>query len=242
MPQFQKDLLHHLKNKSGERLRSTVNNIVAIILGAGQSNRMHGIDKILHEINKQPIILFSLKQFLSFQEINKIIVVSNINNNDEIKKIIEKNIESNKIKKIKLINGGNRRQDSVKKAIESAPDATKYVIHDAARPFVSKKLILNVINNLNNYDAVIPTIPISDALKKIHNNKIIKNVNREEYALAQTPQGFSSAIIKKAYQKVNEVDFADCAAMILENGTNIHTISGEISNKKITSREDLDDK
>ncbi len=240
MPQFQKDLLHHLKNKSGERLRSTVNNIVAIILGAGQSNRMHGIDKILHEINKQPIILFSLKQFLSFQEINKIIVVSNINNNDEIKKIIEKNIESNKIKKIKLINGGNRRQDSVKKAIESAPDATKYVIHDAARPFVSKKLILNVINNLNNYDAVIPTIPISDALKKIHNNKIIKNVNREEYALAQTPQGFSSAIIKKAYQKVNEVDFADCAAMILENGTNIHTISGEISNKKITSREDLD--
>ena len=240
MPQFQKDLLHHLKNKSGERLRSTVNNIVAIILGAGQSNRMHGIDKILHEINKQPIILFSLKQFLSFQEINKIIVVSNINNNDEIKKIIEKNIESNKIKKIKLINGGNRRQDSVKKAIESAPDATKYVIHDAARPFVSKKLILNVINNLNNYDAVIPTIPISDALKKIHNNKIIKNVNREEYALAQTPQGFSSTIIKKAYQKVNEVDFADCAAMILENGTNIHTISGEISNKKITSREDLD--
>jgi len=240
LPQFQKDLLHHLKNKSGERLRSTVNNIVAIILGAGQSNRMHGIDKILHEINKQPIILFSLKQFLSFQEINKIIVVSNINNNDEIKKIIEKNIESNKIKKIKLINGGNRRQDSVKKAIESAPDATKYVIHDAARPFVSKKLILNVINNLNNYDAVIPTIPISDALKKIHNNKIIKNVNREEYALAQTPQGFSSAIIKKAYQKVNEVDFADCAAMILENGTNIHTISGEISNKKITSREDLD--
>ena len=217
-----------------------MNNIVAIILGAGQSNRMHGIDKILHEINKQPIILFSLKQFLSFQEINKIIVVSNINNNDEIKKIIEKNIESNKIKKIKLINGGNRRQDSVKKAIESAPDATKYVIHDAARPFVSKKLILNVINNLNNYDAVIPTIPISDALKKIHNNKIIKNVNREEYALAQTPQGFSSAIIKKAYQKVNEVDFADCAAMILENGTNIHTISGEISNKKITSREDLD--
>ena len=210
MPQFQKDLLHHLKNKSGERLSSTVNNIVAIILGAGQSNRMHGIDKILHEINKQPIILFSLKQFLSFQEINKIIVVSNINNNDEIKKIIEKNIESNKIKKIKLINGGNRRQDSVKKAIESAPDATKYVIHDAARPFVSKKLILNVINNLNNYDAVIPTIPISDALKKIHNNKIIKNVNREEYALAQTPQGFSSAIIKKASQKVNEVDFADC--------------------------------
>ena len=242
MPQFQKDLLHHLKNKSGERLSSTVNNIVAIILGAGQSNRMHGIDKILHEINKQPIILFSLKQFLSFQEINKIIVVSNINNNDEIKKIIEKNIESNKIKKIKLINGGNRRQDSVKKAIESAPDATKYVIHDAARPFVSKKLILNVINNLNNYDAVIPTIPISDALKKIHNNKIIKNVNREEYALAQTPQGFSSTIIKEAYQKVKEGDFPDCAAMILENGTNIHTISGEISNKKITSREDLDDK
>ena len=105
---------------------------------------------------------------------------------------------------------------------------------------MSKKLILNVINNLNNYDAVIPTIPISDALKKIHNNKIIKNVNREEYALAQTPQGFSSAIIKEAYQKVNESDFADCAAMILENGTNIHTISGEISNKKITSREDLD--
>ncbi|MBI51779.1 MAG: hypothetical protein CL779_00985, partial [Chloroflexi bacterium] len=70
--------MHHLKNKSGGRLRSTVSNIVAIILGAGQSNRMQGIDKILHEIKKQPVILFSLKQFLSLQKINKIIVVSNV--------------------------------------------------------------------------------------------------------------------------------------------------------------------
>tara|TARA_Y100001970_G_scaffold290461_1_gene424272 strand:- start:965 stop:1669 length:705 start_codon:yes stop_codon:yes gene_type:complete len=233
--------LHHLKNKSGGRLRSTVSNIVAIILGAGQSNRMQGIDKILHEIKKQPVILFSLKQFLSLQKINKIIVVSNVDNRKKIQKIIEKNIKPNQIKKIQLINGGTRRQDSVKKAIDNAPDATQFVIHDAARPFVSKDLINNVINNLQTYDAVIPTIPISDALKKIDKNKIIQNVDRQNYVLAQTPQGFSSQIIREAFQKIKDDDYPDCASMILENGTNIHSISGEISNKKITSREDLDE-
>jgi 2-C-methyl-D-erythritol 4-phosphate cytidylyltransferase len=219
-----------------------VSNIVAIILGAGQSNRMQGIDKILHEIKKQPVILFSLKKFLSLQKINKIIIVSNINNKSKIQSIVEKNIESNQIKKIQLINGGKRRQDSVKKAIDIAPDATQFIIHDAARPFVSKELIQNVINKLKTYDAVIPTIPISDALKKIDNNKIIQNVDRKQYALAQTPQGFRSQILREAFQKIKKDDYPDCASMILENDTIIHSIAGEISNKKITFREDLDEK
>ena len=218
-----------------------MSNIVAIILGAGQSNRMQGIDKILHKVNNEPVILLSLKKFLSLQEINKIIIVSNNDNKNKIENIIKKNIEIDHIKKIKLINGGIRRQDSVKKAIDSAPDATQFVIHDAARPFVSKELIQDVINNLKKYDAVVPTIPILDALKKIDQNTIIENVDRQQYVLAQTPQGFNSQIIRGAFQKIRDRDYHDCASMILENGTNIHSISGEISNKKITSREDLDE-
>ena len=218
-----------------------MSNIVAIILSAGQSSRMQGIDKVLHEINKKAIVLFSLEQFLSVKEINEIILVINDTNKTKIKNIINKNIKSQNIKKIKLIMGGKRRQDSVKKAIDSAPDATKFIIHDAARPFVSRALIQNVVKNLQTYDAVIPTIPITDALKKIHNNRIIQNEDREQYALAQTPQGFNSEVIREAFQKNINKYYPDCASMILENGTNIHSISGEIANKKITSREDLDE-
>jgi len=221
-------------------LNSTSSNIVAIILSAGQSNRMQGIDKTLHEIHKQPVILFSIKKFLSVKTINKIVIVSNNNNINEIKDIVTNQIESNLIKKIDVIDGGLRRQDSVKNAIMHTPEAKKYLIHDAARPFVSKKLIVNVLKNLEKYDAVVPIIKISDSLKKIQGKNIIKNLNRDKYALAQTPQGYKSTIIEQAFKNNNKKEYSDCASMVLDTGINIYTINGEITNKKITTRKDLE--
>ena len=128
--------------------------MIAIILGAGQSQRMHGIDKILHEFQKQPLILYSVKSFLTVKEINKIVIVTNQSNFQAISDNINKNIDSKLLRNIIIIQGGLRRQDSVKKGLHCLPKADRYLIHDGARPFVSKKLIENVINKLDDHDLV----------------------------------------------------------------------------------------
>jgi 2-C-methyl-D-erythritol 4-phosphate cytidylyltransferase len=216
--------------------------LIAIILGAGQSQRMHGIDKILHEFQKQPLILYSVKSFLTVKEINKIVIVTNQSNFQAISDNINKNIDSKLLRNIIIIQGGLRRQDSVKKGLHCLPKADRYLIHDGARPFVSKKLIENVINKLDDHDAVVPIINISDSLKKIKSGEIINNLDKENHALAQTPQGFSGESIREAFYKYNDKDYSDCSSMVFAAGYKIHTVQGEYKNIKITTREDLSKK
>ena len=77
----------------------------------------------------------------------------------------------------------------------------KVIIHDAARPFASKKLIKKIIQKLKKNDAVIPVIKITDATKRIKENFIFKNIDRDSLRFAQTPQGFT---YKKIYKKHKE--------------------------------------
>ncbi|MDG1989720.1 MAG: IspD/TarI family cytidylyltransferase [Dehalococcoidia bacterium] len=213
--------------------------LIAIILGAGQSKRMQGIDKILHEFQNQPLILYSVKQFLSIKKIKKIVIVTNKVNFQTINDIVNKNINNKLLKNIKIIEGGLRRQDSVKNALNCLPEADQYLIHDGARPFVSKKLIENIINSLCKYDAVVPIINISDSLKKIKSGEIIENLDKDTHALAQTPQGFSGESIRNAFYNHNDKNYSDCSSMVFAAGYKIHTIQGESKNIKITTQDDL---
>ena len=77
------------------------------------------------------------------------------------------------------------------------------MIHDAVRPFVSNSLINNIITKLSTANAVIPVIQINDSVKTIRKRKVIKNINRNELFLSQTPQGFYLKDIVKAYSKIN---------------------------------------
>jgi 2-C-methyl-D-erythritol 4-phosphate cytidylyltransferase len=216
--------------------------LIAIILGAGQSKRMQGIDKILHEFQKQPLILYSVKRFLSVKEVSKIVIVTNRSNFQAISDSVNKNIDNKFLINIRIIQGGLRRQDSVKNGLNCLPEADKYLIHDGARPFVSKKLIENVINKLHEHDAVVPIINISDSLKKIKSGEIMKNLNKEIHALAQTPQGFSGKSIREAFYKYNDKNYSDCSSMVFDAGYKIHTVQGESKNIKITTHEDLNKK
>ena len=217
------------------------NNIVAIILGAGRSKRMHGVDKLWYEVNKTPLIIKTIVQFLNILAIHKIIIVVNKNKINKLKQEIDNsNLINNKnINKIQIISGGYKRQDSVKNALGVAQDAAFYLVHDAARPFVSKKIIKKVIKNLEVHKAVVPTIKIYDAIKKIKGKSIIKNIEKENIVLAQTPQGFEGKTLRKAYKVHSEKEAADCSSLVLMLGEKIKIISGEHKNQKITVQEHL---
>ena len=135
--------------------------------------------------------------------------------------------------------GGKTRAESVQKGLQalrlSAGDHV--LIHDAARPFVPQDLITRVVAALQDYEAVIPTLPVSDALKY---RAGLADANRDEYCLAQTPQGFHYHVLQGAGQQgAGQAAAHDEAGLCAAAGVALHQIAGSAENFKITWPEDL---
>jgi 2-C-methyl-D-erythritol 4-phosphate cytidylyltransferase/2-C-methyl-D-erythritol 2,4-cyclodiphosphate synthase len=137
--------------------------------------------------------------------------------------------------------GGATRQETVRRGLELLePEAPDYVlIHDAARPFVSKSLIDGVIDALEDgADGAVPHVPVSDTLRKLENGKWV-TVPREGLLRAQTPQGFRFVPILKAHRAHADEEVTDDTALAELDGLKIVATLGETNNMKVTTPEDF---
>lgn len=148
--------------------------------------------------------------------------------------------------KLIIVSGGARRQDSVKCGLDALSKINqKYpishvLIHDGARPNVTHELITRVINNLSNYDCVIPAISVVDTIKEVDENGLaIKTHKRSSLKAIQTPQGFNYKILCDLLSKYDD-DITDEAYLFEAFGYKVKIVDGCINNKKITYRADLD--
>ena len=139
--------------------------------------------------------------------------------------------------------GGNERCVSVRKGLETISklkdNPSKVLIHDAARPFVSKKVIKKVINKLENFDAVLPCINFNDTIWKIKKDQFNLLTDRRSYFRAQTPQGFKFNKIFKAHLNNDETWAYDDIYLAKKNNLKITKVLGSEFNIKITKPEDL---
>ena len=115
----------------------------------------------------------------------------------------------------------------------------KVLIHDSARPNPSKDLINKIIYNLVNNHAVVPVIKINDATKRVEENVIFKNIQRNSLRFSQTPQGFTFRKIYEKHKKNINASFDDDSALFTEDEEKVVTINGSKTNLKITDREDI---
>ena len=221
-------------------------NSSVIIVAAGNSTRFKGeIPKQYVKINHEPILNLTIKQFIDLDQIRYIQPVINIKHekiyNDTIKSLMSlENFE----KILPPCFGGSERSVSVKKGLMSIhklkDNPNKVLIHDAARPFVSKQIILNVINKLEFYEAVLPCINIVDTVWKIEKKVFKFLTNRSSYYRAQTPQGFNFKKIFEAHMKNKNIWAYDDIFLANKNKFTITQISGSDFNIKITKPEDLE--
>ena len=140
----------------------------------------------------------------------------------------------------KVFIGGETRFSSVKKTICSLPFEGNdlLIVHDAARPFFSKKLINKLIESAKKKGHAVPAIEIKDSLRKKKGNTTI-SVNRSEFLLTQTPQVFKADIISKAYStKSHKISKTDDVSLIEDIVFPINLIYGEELNFKITNPKD----
>ena len=209
-----------------------------IILAAGNSHRFKSnIGKPYQKIAGKSLIEINVIKARLFKEIKKIILVYN-------KKDI-KRVKSLKLKNVHLIAGGSNRQKSTFNALKYLTNKkiiSKVLIHDAARPNFSTKLLSSIIKKMKNARAVIPKIEIQDALKQIiesSKDEYILGKKRNNFFLTQTPQAFN---LKEIYQvhKSNLHKYKDDDISLYMDLNRVKFIEGEESNFKITYKEDFD--
>ncbi len=209
----------------------------AIITAAGSSNRM-GREKQFINIKGKPLIYYTIDAFNRSEYIDEIILVVS----EAIKESVELLVRQYSFDKVsKVILGGATRGESVQKGIEQVASDGKILIHDGARPLVSAELIGRVVTALDDYDSVIPVIPLKDTVKKVCYDIVEATIDRDSYVAVQTPQGFSSTVIKKAFSKYDDAINCYDDAMLVEINTDYKTkvVVGDEKNIKATTPIDI---
>ena len=206
------------------------------VITAGGSGQRFGELKQFKKLNGQPLYEYSLKTFIDVSLFGEIILVVPVENQKTIEQQVKKKYRS----LVKVIVGGLNRQDSVKNGVMNSSSKTDLVvIHDAARPFITKKLIKDCILACSNSDGAIIALQPFDTIKYSKSNVVEKTIDREKVWMAQTPQAFIKEKILEAYNnKLNELIMTDESSMMEGMGYKIKIVRGSENNFKITTDDD----
>ena len=140
--------------------------------------------------------------------------------------------------KHQLIEGGPTRFASVKNGLDQITEESIIAVHDGVRPFVSRDLIRNGFEVAAVQGTAVPSVNVSESIRMVDHGKS-KALDRSKYFLIQTPQCFSSKLLKRAYEQPFRDIYTDDASVVETLGETVHLIAGNRMNLKITSPEDL---
>ena len=216
---------------------------IALIVAGGSGTRLKTANqpKQFIVLNDKPLLVHSVLAFENHQSIDAIVIVT-VN---EYIGLVKEWCAKYNLKKVKaVVSGGSTRQESVfngLKEIKSfANDNDIVLIHDAARPLISKEIISNNIEACLKHDAVTTALLSKDTVIHSINQQSINDVpNRKELYQSQTPQTFRLSLILKAHEENKKSDATDDAQLVLSLGKNVFIVEGSSLNFKVTTDEDL---
>jgi 2-C-methyl-D-erythritol 4-phosphate cytidylyltransferase len=222
--------------------------IVAILPAAGMGTRM-GADtpKQFLELGGVPIVILSLRRIAACPQVDEILVATRA---DGIAGLQER-IKAEKFSQpVRVVLGGDTRQESVAQALQQVSDDVELVlVHDAVRPFVAPEQISRVIEEARRCHAAILGVPAMDTVKEVKRASlpedvalITATVPRERVVLAQTPQVFSTKLLKEAFAnaQADGITASDEAGLVERLGHPVHVVLGSERNIKITRPADMD--
>lgn len=212
----------------------------AVIVAAGSSTRMGGVDKIIAELQGQSVISHTLGAFEAADCIDEIIVVTR----GDLIGPIQTEIDHYGFSKVSgVLEGGSTRMESVRKGLAAIRKEVELVaIQDGARPLVTVELIQDAVAKAYRCHAAAPAVPVKDTIKVADDNgKVTATPDRETLRAVQTPQVFDRDLLLAAWEKAAQDGKAytdDCGAM--EGlGVPVYLTEGSEENIKITTPLDL---
>jgi 2-C-methyl-D-erythritol 4-phosphate cytidylyltransferase len=221
--------------------------IAAILPAAGLGTRMGAeMPKQFLELEGTPIVIHSVRRIASCPLVTDIIVATRA---DVVESLEQRLRGESFMQSVRVIRGGDSRQDSVAAALHEVPNDTELVlVHDAVRPFVTRDQITRVIEEARRCQAAILGIPAMDTVKEVKRASLPEDVAlitatipRERVVLAQTPQVFATTLLKEAFARAqaDQVSASDEAGLIERLGHDVHVVLGSERNIKITKPADM---
>ncbi len=209
-----------------------------ILAAAGEGRRLGSrLPKALVPLAGTPLFLHSLRVFAGLPFVREIAVVLPAEWVERIRKTLGRRLEALKV--TTLVPGGARRQDSVRIGLEATLSPI-VLVHDAARPLVSREAVADVVRSAARHGAAVlahsavDTIKIADARRRV-----VSTPDRARVWHAQTPQGFRRTVLLNAYAVNGRRDATDDVQLVERAGGKVVIVPGPPSNFKVTTPEDL---
>jgi 2-C-methyl-D-erythritol 4-phosphate cytidylyltransferase len=217
-------------------------NIGVVIPAGGSGLRFGGpVPKQYLDIQGVPSIVRSIRTILDLVSCTSIVIAAAEEQHAHLLDLLTTFHVSDA--RVHIVAGGSERQESVLKALrhESLFAADIIAVHDAVRPLASADLWRRVLGAAQLHGSAIPVIPITDTLKRVHEGVIVETIDRASLRRVQTPQAFTSDVLRRAYQAAQAQGWTgtDCASLCEQLGVVVHCVDGEDSNIKITTPFDV---
>ena len=208
----------------------------AIIVAAGESRRMKGVDKVLAPLGDKSVLAWTIEVFEECPAVQRIVLVNSQANLGPVKCMA---VDRKWTKVADVCVGGKRRQDSVAAGLKMLGHCEWVIIHDGARPMVSRDLIERGLEAAKETVAASAAVPVTDTIKLAGDDmKVIETLPRSHLWAVQTPQIFRFSIIEEAYRQARG-DVTDDATLVEQAGGKVKLFLGSYDNIKITTPRDL---
>ena len=208
-----------------------------MVPAAGSGERLAaGVPKAFYQLEGRTLVERAVEGLLKSGVVDRVVVAVPADRTDRAKLILGRDAT--------VVAGGASRVESVALALEAVadPEVPEFVlVHDAARALTPPDLVIRVVESLRaGHEAVIPVLPLSDTVKVVDaNGAVLGTPERAGLRAAQTPQGFATGLLLRAYQQAGTADFTDDASLVEHIGGQVQVVDGDPLAFKITSRLDL---
>ena len=217
--------------------------VIALVPAAGMGKRMGvGFNKQYILLGGQPIVGRTLQVFERLPLVDEIHVIVP---EEEIPYCREHVVRAGGFTKVRsVLAGGKERQNSVLnglRALDGCAEDDVVVIHDGVRPFVTAEMVERSVEVAGEFDGALVAVPAKDTVKMVEDGVIVDTPPRERIWLAQTPQTFRYGVIRAAHEVADAERFlgTDDASLVERLGRQVHVVSGDYRNIKLTTPEDL---
>ena len=216
-------------------LNSVFGEVGVVIVAAGTSQRMAGINKLFAPLRGKPLLAWSVDTCQKYNLVQQIVLVLNDEDLARGKKLKKERGWA----KVTLCPGGVRRQDSVGEGLRHMKGCDWVAIHDGARPFLTPDLIEDGLKIVEEIGAAVAAVPVKDTIKLATDERLIgATLQRDRLWAAQTPQIFNFDMITRAYENL-AAEVTDDATAVERLGYKVKLYMGDYRNMKVTTAEDL---
>lgn len=208
--------------------------VVAVVPAAGSGQRLAaGLPKAFLGLDGRTLVERAVRGLLESQVVDRVVVAVPADRVDEAKLMLGHTAE--------IVIGGATRTESVRLALSAVGTPDFVLVHDAARALTPASLIVRVVAALRaGHAAVVPALPVPDTIKAVNTDGMVLGTpERTGLRAVQTPQGFATDLLLRAYHCAAEAEFTDDASMVEHVGGQVYVVDGDPLAFKITTRLDL---